>query len=258
MASAREFNTRKLRKLKPDGILAEKKEPADQLAGCFLVLALVFNDIKALTTFQGFISEFRKPDDGEISGHAGVYGGLRLHILKMSAGLLNEFLKFIRENRNILESQGFKQHLQSMSRDGASLWNLLITTSGKKNPGSTKEQSSREKFEELLARIRNETAFHYAQSSEALILGYRSKFFGVKNKGSNNIEAAYYSGGSMTDYEGTRFYYADAALQGYLEDRIASVGELDLVVKDMYDLLIAVSKIISGILTEYHKTKPSV
>jgi len=213
-------------------------------------LALVFNDIKGLTHFHDFVKEFRKPALGEVSGHAGVYGGIRLQIFKMSVGVLNEFLKFLRENKELFESTEFKQYIHGLSVDSTTLWELLVTTSSN---GKDKNSQARKK---LLARIRNETAFHYSQSSDALKTGFRIKFFGPKFQKESGANAAYYSA-TKTDYDGIRFYYADAALEGYLEERLSEVGDSSVVVGDIYELMIAVSKVIADILDEYHKMKPS-
>src|SRR3990167_7890934 len=74
----------------------------------FLILGLIFNDLKGLIFFQKFVEDdYRKPEINEVSVHAGEYNGLMAQADKLLIATVGEFFKFIEENVSVLNSLSF-------------------------------------------------------------------------------------------------------------------------------------------------------
>ncbi len=174
----------------------------------FLILGLIFNDLKGLIFFQKFIEDnYRKPDINEVSAHAGEYGGLIAQADRLLIATVGEFFKFIEENTSVLNSISFLLLLKKdNNQDYKNAWNDLI----KLGDGSTVLSK--------IARVRSNVTFHYDNSMEELRRGFINSFF-TKEKDLTQHSRAYYSFGD--DMEKTRMYYSDAATQSYINSILA-------------------------------------
>src|SRR3990167_7328114 len=117
----------------------------------FLILGLIFNDLKGLIFFQKFIEDnYRKPEINEVSAHAGEYGGLIAHADRLLIATVGEFFKFIEENISVLNSVPFLLLLKkSNNPDYKNTWNDLVKLSN----GFTVLSK--------IARVRSNVTFHY-------------------------------------------------------------------------------------------------
>src|SRR5574343_423836 len=98
-----------LKKIDPRRIIDPKKSNND-IDNFFLVLGLVFNDLKGIVLFERMLLEkFRKPEFVEVSIQCGEYNGFSLQISKVFGGIINEFFKFLSKNKKILLKGEFQQ-----------------------------------------------------------------------------------------------------------------------------------------------------
>lgn len=248
----KEFVNRKMRKLKPECLIDEKTPEKDlDLEGFFLVLATVFNDIKGIMVFFEWRNEYRSPPLEEVSVHSGEYGGLTNQLNKMLAGILHESLDLLNKNIKIIESEEFKKFENRLSGRSREIWRLLVDVAVER-PGTSKEHAD---LVHLLEQIRHNAAFHYYQSATNLVRGFRKHFYST-NKESKAFKWAYYSS-QRTEPMKTRFYYADAALQGYILDKISATGRKP---EDMYKMVFELSAVVGrsilDLVSEYHESKP--
>lgn len=183
----------------------------NDLQSFFLILGLIFNDLKGLIFFQKFIeNNYRKPNINEVSVHAGEYGGLMAQADKLLIATVGEFFKFIEENKAVLNSLSFLLLLKKTSnRDYKNKWYDLV----KSSDGST--------ILSKIARVRSNITFHYDNSMEELRRGFIDSFF-LKEKDLTQHKRAYYSLGN--DMENTRIYYSDAATQSYINSLLGIEG----------------------------------
>lgn len=251
----KEFDGYKLKKLLPEDILEKhgnKNDDAEALVGFILALAVTNNDIKGLTFLHDhFVREYRKPKPGEITGHAGEYNGLQMQLLKLLIGQLHEFFELLRDQRSVIESEAFVALERSLSQDNKRLWTDVVSIAQE----STKRDSTSQLgfLRSILAQVRNNTSYHI--SPKCLMQGYRHHFFQMPQEHDGQMHA--YFALKSTEFEHTRFFYADAAVQGYIREKIKEFVDIDDFVKKLFKTLPLVSRVIVAILSAYHKTKPS-
>lgn len=183
-----------------------KKDKNNEIDNFFLVLAVVFNDLKGIDFFERIIIDtYKQPIFEEISVHSGEYSGILTQTRKILISNLQEFLLFLRKNEKILLSAEFKDILSKTNKDIQNKWNNIVDIAF-----DNKSENIHD-FTEYLIKVRNNIAFHYYQPK-----GFKKAFcnFFYKKDRIKQNDFAYYSLGE--EIETTRYYYADAAVQEYL------------------------------------------
>lgn len=173
----------------------------------FLILGLIFNDIKGLIFFQKIIEDnYRKPDVNEVSAHSGEYNGLVVQAERLLIAATAEFISFLDKNKAVVNSINFQVILKGLNSENRKSWDNLVKF-GSQSTTLTK-----------IARVRSNIAFHYDHSMEELRRGFIDSFF---NKRGDLIQHrhAYYSLGD--DVETTRIHFSDAAAEDYVHSLIA-------------------------------------
>jgi len=185
----------------PDKLITE--DSYNKTESFFLVLGVVFNDLKGLILFEKMLTDYyERPKNGEVTSHVGNYSGTMVQIKKLIASTINEFFIFLKKNSDVFSESEFKQIFNRLSRSDKQLWEAMVAASHRKLPNVTNLLDS-------IVQIRNNIAYHYYQSGKALRNGYISRFFG-KTKDDRNKFAYYSIGDSL---EATRFYFSDAAVE---------------------------------------------
>lgn len=167
------------------------------LCAFIVTLALIYNDFKDLAWWQKQLDDC-PPNPNEKSSYFGQHNGMKTHISRLVVGLYDELLIFIKENQRVLESKLFQEILGRISARYRNDWKKLV------NESSNKEDL------EILAELRANGVFHYQMNG--VFSGYKNYF--IKPENPLN-EKAYYSFGE--NILKTRFYFADAAVQGYVK-----------------------------------------
>lgn len=196
------FDLAPLIKLDPERVVP--KHGNDRFSMFMLALAVVFNDLKGILLFFGPIAP-SKPQDDEISGHAGEWRGLDLQLHRYRVGLIHELITLLGEFEEEATGRQMQQILRKATPKTRSNWSDLVKIA------TDKEDTSKKTFANKVVRIRNNIAFHYYRPKD-LLAGYRHHFFGSQQTEAHNH--AYCSIGK--DMESTRFFFADAAIQGAL------------------------------------------
>lgn len=241
-----------LSKISPRRIVRLDKNEIDDF---FLVLALVYNDLKGLISLESsFREKYRLPPEGEISAHSGSYNGQTLQIHRLYAGLVHEFLTFLKSNEGIFTKYEFeKDILGRVPSEWRSRWIEILDIALDKT-----ESESASNFAKVIRNIRNNISYHYYQAYKNLRVGF-SKFFFDTQKISSN-EFAFYSLGE--NMETTRFYYIDAAVQEYLKSESgkkegsSSAEDLKKHVLDIREMMETMNFTIFFLLKGYIKSRP--
>ncbi len=200
MKDLKEFSG-KLEKIDP-GLLIDK-DKKDDIKSFFLVLGLIYNDIKGLIFFQKFIKDnYRKPDIDEVSVHMGEYSGLIIQINKLLIATVGEFFIFIEKNRSVLNHQYFLSLIKKLDSQNISDWNNLVRPDDNKSLILSK-----------IGKLRSNLTFHYDHSLTELRSGFIRSFFSDRKKLTQHKHAYFSLGDTM---ENTRMYYSDAALDDYI------------------------------------------
>ena len=204
-----------LSKTAPNKLL--KTDNGEEFGDFFFTLALIFNDLKGLMMMEElFRKNYDNPAQNEISNHTGNYHGISIQIERLYAGLVHEFLKFLSqdESKTILSSIPFQLIVKKIPTDSANHWKTIEALAMKSDYDHSSE------FAQTLLLVRNNVSYHYHQSGPVLRQGLRH-FFNETEKSASN-EYAYYSlGQNMSE---TRFYYIDAAVQGYMTRQLKNTN----------------------------------
>ncbi len=240
-----EFNEGELRHIEPDRLI--KEDTDSDLDNFFLVLAVIFNDLKGIVLFEKLVTDnYRKVPFEEISVHAGNYGGVFTQTYKILVANIQEFLKFLNEKKDILNTSEFKNILGKTNKDIQARWEDIVNVAFNKTVQNSE-------FTNYLVRVRNNVAFHYYQSDKNL----KKAFCNIFHKKEKNIRnsLAYYSIGE--NMESTRFFYADATIEEYLRSGVSDVDNFDMKYKEkvskmIFDMNFAISRL----LKEYLRNRP--
>lgn len=214
----------------------------------FLVLGLIYNDLKGLILFDVTIREiYEKPTDFEPTVHAGEYSGIRLQIERLMIGLVSEFFVFLRENKATLNSTQFGIIFKQLTNEAKKSWNNFVLIS---NQTSQKGEN----FFKNLARIRSNVVFHYNYSGEELAKGYINKFY-IQEKTATNKKAFFSLGSNM---ESTRFFYCDGAIEAYLMEHLKIKPlEKDNYLQELQNRVSEMNIVIGALIRKYLEKKKS-
>jgi len=196
------FDLAPLTRLDPALIVPVKGD--DRFAGFMLALALVFNDLKGVALFGQWLKPSR-PSQPEISQHTGQWRGLDLQLHRLAVSLIRELLTLIEEFQDEATGERVEVLLSTAPPSVRRDWSDLVSVA----TGSGDDSDTR--FARTIEQIRHNIAFHYHQPKR-LVAGFRAFFFASRRSAAN--EHAYCSFGR--NMEETRFYYADAAIEGAL------------------------------------------
>jgi hypothetical protein len=178
------------------------KDQKDDFKSFFLILSLIYNDLKGIIFFQKTIEDnYRKPNIDEDTSHAAEYSGIIVQTNRILITLIVEFISFIEENRNVITDPRFSLLMKRIDKETKRNWAYLINPEVEKNSIMSK-----------MRIIRSNVSSHYDHSLKQLRTGYIKCFFG--GDGLNTHNKAFYTFGNTMKL--TRFCYADAAVQEYV------------------------------------------
>ena len=171
------------------------------LARFILLLAAVFNDLKSAWYLVERLRAV-EPIAAYSLASKGQVAGMSLQNVRLIAGVLHELMVVIEKHRDLVESSDFKALMRKLTGSPRIAWNQVqhIAFAQDRAPNVSGADSL------LLIKIRNNLAFHYGvkmlPSAYRVTFADRAKPF--------RSHAVISDGDSM---EGTRFYFADAAME---------------------------------------------
>lgn len=167
-----------------------------------LLLALVFNDFKTVAWVHDRIEEGRPSQDEPLSGYSGQWSGFMLWVERISAGMLHELyllLDTYSQNRTI-KCQYVERAVRRMPKEHRKVWRDHVADA---------ISPSGEKIRKYMDDVRNKSAFHYRYRGTEMLNSYREHC--QRDPTDPRRRFAYVSLGKNA--EGTRFYFADAAVE---------------------------------------------
>lgn len=253
-----EFENGRLRKSLPKDLVTENSGSSEEEGNreFLLTLALAFNDLKGLLQIHdSMMSVYGTASSlSPISAHLGEQQGIRMQIFKLLLATLHEVLVFIRESKDTYESGYIQRLLQETSKKTQLVWEII-------NKVAHEEPIDDERFVELeelpnfLVNARNNVGFHY-QTRRRFLEGYRRFFFkGISGTNPEGRKWAYRSA-EKGSFDASRYYYADAALQGYYIDLFGGEELEKKYVDKTLTLISLVVNAINDLLIEYHEALP--
>ena len=168
-----------------------------------LALALIYNDCKD-GIFSNLILGESKPSGGiQLSRPWGAYSGFMVHILRLHLALIQELLNLIEKSQQTIKHPFLNSVIQQLSKQDRDSWDALADAALQKQTSSP--------LNKFLLMIRNKVSSHY--NAKELYRGYQYHFF----RNDSSSESPFISRG--TNMQSTRFYFADAAADGYLQSQ---------------------------------------
>ena len=259
MPNEKEISNLKIRKKKPSHILPEIKKLnlSEDIDEFYLVLAVIFNDLMGIIAFYRFVEQHRKPEVGEVSSHAGDYNALRVQLLKILISYFNEVTLFLRKNEDMLKHDKIMTHIRALNESDQYVLKKLYALAEIQSEVDLTEEGK--KFVEFFLKVRNNAGYHYYQSGQNLTAGFRYHFFEIDNTTNLQNKFAYYSY-RRSEFDAIRYYYADAAVDGYIAKCALEVGlgSIEKVIKLIFEYTVETSRVISRLLESYLDEKPNV
>ena len=202
--------------IEPNRLINKDKD--DSLANFFLVLSLIYNDLKDIIFFHKMLQDqYVIPSSDKATFHNGEYSGVVIHVNKLLASHMHEFFIFLKKNEETLDSPEFISVLNSMDNKSVTgAWNEIVNI-------AMEREVMNNRFTNDLVQIRNNVAFHYSQSGKELVKAFRSYFFNSE-KMAGNDQAYYALGQNMAS---SRFFYADATVQEYVRNKVSGYSKED-------------------------------
>jgi hypothetical protein len=203
----------------PDAFRGDADVP-QELCNFVVAIALIYNDLKDAVYIHVVMAGLRPGREPQKTRLWGALGGVQFHAFRAIAALLHELFKLIQDNRELLNHRFFVAVLQQLHRVSREAWQALVDVAFEATP--------KDQLGKRLLLLRNKVFFHY--DPQAISQGYAQYFLSTTKRD----DRAYLSrGGSMRS---TRFYFADAAAEGYLH---ALVGheQVEELKEDLGDII---------------------
>jgi hypothetical protein len=188
-----------------------------------------------------FQENYKKPAVDELTANSGQYSSTQNQINRLMVGFMNEFLSFLKNNKNIFSNIRFKLIEKGLNITVKQEWDNIL---------SVLDDKESDNFLSKIARIRSNIIFHY--SGKELRREYLKYFFEIPKDERN--KNAYYSLGM--NMRSTQFYYCDAAVGSYLREHL-KIGLEDSHFNKMGDLIAKTNDTIRFLMEGYLKYKIS-
>ena len=209
----------------PETFQGDAIVPPD-LCNLVLALALIFNDLNDLHVAGEILRDAEPEAPQRKTRKWGTWNAMDSHSFRIVAGILHELLSILADNRAQLEHPIFVSITKQLSAMARTAWASVVAA-------SDQAALPKDPLGKSLVFIRNKAASHY--DPKAISLGYRHHFF----ESGRTSERAYISRGDMPWQ--TRFYFADAAVQGLRQRSIpGSLGDVALM-KNVSELVAQLS-----------------
>lgn len=196
-----------LQSFDPIVFLSDDK-PTQNVCNLFLSLAVVYNDLKDLLWVHYFSGRSRPKINERITRYLGEHAGFRLHASKLLLSTFNELIQLLEENQALFVHDLFKKCVNQLPREARGCWDGLVSLATGKE---VEHQSMRQVFH----ATRNKVSFHYSDL-KAINLGFRLKFIDSVKPVEDKTPYVSLGRNAME----SRFYFADALVQAYVEHKI--------------------------------------
>lgn len=238
----------KLWKVDPVRLIKEDKD--DPVADFFLVLGLIYNDLKSLTYhFVNVQNSIKTLKLDEVTIERGEFAGMKSHLERLMVGTMRELFEFLESSNEILSCEEFKATYNRLNRDMKERWDTIVAVA----TNSGRQEKDISDFLRLLIMIRSNLAFHY-QSTKVMRKGFIDFFYHNPKKQPANEKCYYSKGDTMRD---TRFYFSDAAAQGSMHNQVSqkmTYAEYERKVSSVID---DANFAIMALMKEFLRTRPS-
>jgi hypothetical protein len=199
-ALEKSYDLAKLQSFSPEVFTGDKKA-SQEFCDFVLTTALFCNELKDLATFRRAILEASPvdPKDPKITPQKGNLGGQLAFVQRLYILTIHEMSNVFLANSGIIKSDEFMFYLKKLDKNQRQKWDDAVSL--------LLDRSKDNKFKKVLEVVRHKTAGHF--EPKEIATGFSFYFINKENL----MEPLISIGSGIPD---TRFYFADAAMEGYL------------------------------------------
>jgi hypothetical protein len=236
-----------LKWINPNRLIKDGVE--DPVADFFLVLGLIYNDLKSLIFQFAQVEKKLQAMTARITTERGEYGGMKWHLERLMVGTMRELFEFLKSSGDVLETTEFAEIYKRLNSEEKSRWDVIASIA----KGGVQRDGAESDFTKIMVMIRGNLAFHYHQSPKVLKKGFID-FFRQSPKQPWNEKAYFTTGGTMRD---TRFYFADAAVQGAIGNQVSRMMSYDEYGRKLNVAIDNANFAIMALMKEFLRTRPA-
>jgi hypothetical protein len=207
---------------------------SQEICNFVLSLALIWNDSRDAIYAHGLLRECEPSDEPGPTREWGAYGGMDLHLFRYEVGLVHELLTLVLRHQSVARGHYVDRLVRRLPNEVRDAWYSLLQVALGSVPNDP--------FGRCLVAIRNKLDNHY--DPRGLERGYRNHFLGEGRED----DRAFMSRGE--DGRSTRFYFADAAAFGYLQE-VPGGDDWDQLREDVRSVTTFISDALMGIVTGF-------
>lgn len=232
------FKLAPLSRFDPFPLVRDKNDKAGALV---VALAAAYNDLKSAVHI-GHGLERTSVDRSKPNPDGAQTAGFYLQLTRLLAGIVREVLVLLDDNRALFEKGEIADFLPKLNPRPAAMINKLLRAATE----TVGTQEGVDSDVKLLVRIRGGLAFHY--STKEIAVGYLKHFSPGASEATRSN--AFVSDGSTL--QGTRFYFADAAMESALNALSANAESttIERVMKLVNDVNAGLNAIVRAFIIE--------
>jgi hypothetical protein len=193
------------------------------LCNLVLALALIYNDCKNTTYAALLLKDCKPAGNPEINAVWGTWAGTEWHLFRLMISGVHELFSLIQDHQDVLTHEFLVKVVKQLHPTSRKSWESLTAAASGTTP--------KDDFGRMLLRIRNQMVFHY--DPKGIFAGFKRHFL-IPTRPQDR---AFISRGLSMG--ASRFYFADAAVEGYFQEIVGKgeVGQLSMKIRDVVDSL---------------------
>lgn len=199
----------KLQTFSPE-VFIGKDRVEQEVCDFVLSLAVIYNDLKNLMWAEIQLGKIENDGIGVLSSYNGQVGGFRNYLGKMQCSAVVELMRLISINYNACKHPIFQKTLKGVNIKAKEDWNSIVAVA----LGGVRK----DRLGKFLKMVRDKITFHVEPNQ----IGSGYKNFFIRNTGGYKMQAFISIGRNMNS---TRFYFADASVEGYMSLMIGDKPE---------------------------------
>lgn len=206
----------------PAAFAGDEKVP-QSLCNLVLALALIYNDCKNTAYAALLLKDCKPAGKPEINAVWGTWAGTEWHLFRLMISAVHELFILIQDHQEVLNHEFLVKAVKQLHPASRKSWESLTAASSGATP--------KDDFGRMLLRIRNQMVFHY--DPKGIFGGFKRQFLVPTRL----QDRAFISRGLSMG--ASRFYFADAAVEGYFREIVGKgeVDQLSIKIRDVVDSL---------------------
>jgi hypothetical protein len=205
-----------------------------KLCNLVLALALIYNDCKNTTYAAVLLKECKPAGEPETNAVWGTWAGTEWHLFRLMISAVHELFILIQDHQDVLNHEYLVKVVKQLPPASRKSWESLTAAASGATP--------KDDFGRRLLQIRNQTVFHY--DPKGIFRGFKNHFLAPTRK----QDRAFISRGISMG--ASRFYFADAAVEGYFRE-IVGKDELRQLSTKIHDVVDSLNFALLGLVGQF-------